>query len=97
MVRFAPGSERNLGLRYRFADCVLDTDRRELRRQGSLVAVEPQVFDLLVHLIRQRERVVGKDDIMAAVWHGRIVSESPWPTASTRRGVSLEIQATSSD
>ncbi len=40
------------------------------------MAVEPQVFDLLVHLLRNRERVVSKDDLLAAVWHGRIVSES---------------------
>ena len=63
-------------MRYYFEDCLLDTDRRELRRKSSLVAVEPQVFDLLVHLIRLRERVVTKDDLLAAVWHGRIVSES---------------------
>ena len=70
------GNEGKLVLRYHFADCVLDTDRRELRRQSSLVAVEPQVFDLLVHLMRHRERVVTKDELLAVVWHGRIVSES---------------------
>src|SRR5581483_2210536 len=59
-----------------FAECVLDTDRRELRRETKLVAVEPQVFDLLVHLIRHRERVVSKDDLLASVWHGRAISES---------------------
>lgn len=63
-------------LRYLFEDCTLDTDRRELRRGAHLVAVEPQVFDLLVHLVRNRERVVGKDDLLASVWHGRTVSES---------------------
>jgi len=63
-------------LRYLFEDCALDTDRRELRRGAALVAVEPQVFDLLVHLIRHRDRVVSKDDLLASVWHGRIVSES---------------------
>jgi len=63
-------------LRYYFEDCVLDTDRRELHRKNSLVAVEPQVFDLLVHLMQHRERVVTRDDLLAAVWHGRIVSES---------------------
>ena len=63
-------------LRYLFEDCALDTDRRELRRGPALVAVEPQVFDLLVHLIRHRDRVVSKDDLLASVWHGRIVSES---------------------
>jgi TolB-like protein len=63
-------------LRYIFEHCVIDTDRRELRHDGGLVAVEPQVFDLLIHLIRHRERVVSKDDLLAVVWHGRIVSES---------------------
>jgi DNA-binding winged helix-turn-helix (wHTH) protein/pimeloyl-ACP methyl ester carboxylesterase len=59
-----------------FENNVLDLDRRELRRAGELVAVEPQVFDLLVFLIRNRERVVSKDDLIAGVWDGRIVSES---------------------
>ena len=63
-------------MRYLFEDCALDTDRRELRRGTALVAVEPQVFDLLVHLIRHRNRVVSKDDLLASVWHGRIVSDS---------------------
>lgn len=63
-------------LHYLFEDCALDTARRELRRGSDLVAIEPQVFDLLVHLIRHRDRVVSKDDLLAAVWRGRIVSES---------------------
>jgi TolB-like protein len=63
-------------LRYLFEDYALDTDRRELRRGTDLVAVEPQVFDLLVYLIRNRERVVSKDDLLSSVWRGRIVSES---------------------
>jgi TolB-like protein len=70
------GGKRGVVLRYLFEDCALDTDRRELRRGADLVAVEPQVFDLLVHLIRHRDRVVSKDDLLASVWHGRIVSES---------------------
>jgi pimeloyl-ACP methyl ester carboxylesterase/DNA-binding winged helix-turn-helix (wHTH) protein len=61
---------------FRFGDYALDTDRRELVRGGGLVAVEPQVFDLLVYLIRNRERVVSKDDLIEGVWGGRIVSES---------------------
>src|ERR1700730_12800026 len=61
---------------YRFDDFVLDSTRRELRRGDSLVAVEPQVFDVLQFLIRARERVVSRDDLLAAVWDGRIVSEA---------------------
>lgn len=63
-------------MRYLFEDCALDTNRRELHRDGSPVPVEPQVFDLLVHLIRHRDRVVSKDDLLAAIWQGRTVSES---------------------
>jgi TolB-like protein len=63
-------------LRYRFDDCAIDTDRRELHRANALVEVAPQVFDLLVHLIRHRDRVVSKEDLLASVWQGRIVSDS---------------------
>ncbi len=63
-------------MRWTFDDCVLDMARRELRRAGVPTAVEPQVFDLLVYLIRNRARVVSKDDLLEAVWHGRIVSDS---------------------
>jgi TolB-like protein len=68
--------ERDETLRYLFEDCELDTDRRELRRGTNLAAIEPQVFDLLVHLIRHRDRVVSKDDLLASVWHGRAISDS---------------------
>jgi TolB-like protein/cytochrome c-type biogenesis protein CcmH/NrfG len=54
----------------------LDTDRRELRHGCESVSVEPQVFDLLVYLVRNHDRVVSKDDLFASVWSGRIVSES---------------------
>jgi TolB-like protein/Tfp pilus assembly protein PilF len=60
----------------RFGDYALDTGTRELTRDGLLVAVEPQVFDLLVFLLGNRDRVVSKDDIIDAVWQGRVVSES---------------------
>ncbi len=63
-------------MRYRFDDCTLDTARRELRRGGDPVAVEPQVFDLIEFLRRHRDRVVSRDDLIAGVWGGRIVSES---------------------
>ncbi len=61
---------------YCFEAYALDTGTRELRRGTQLIPLEPQVFDLLVFLIENRERVVSKDDLMAAVWQGRIVSES---------------------
>ncbi|MEN0075853.1 MAG: winged helix-turn-helix domain-containing protein [Paracraurococcus sp.] len=61
---------------YRFDSCLLDTDRRELHRGGAPVAVEPQVFDLLALLLAARDRVVDRDEMIAAVWRGRIVSEA---------------------
>jgi DNA-binding winged helix-turn-helix (wHTH) protein len=65
---------------YLFEDFVLDPERRELRRGGVVIAVQPQVFDLLEYLITNRGRVVSKDDILQAVWGGRIVSESALTT-----------------
>jgi TolB-like protein len=59
-----------------FGDCLLDPDRRELTRSAEAIAVGPKVFDLLVHLVANRERVVGRDELLDAVWGGRIVSES---------------------
>ena len=63
-------------MQFLFEDYVLDTERRELRRGSALLSMEPQVFDLLVFLVRNRDRVVSKDDLLASVWGGRIVSES---------------------
>ena len=67
---------RNSAVRYLVGENQLDTERRELRRRGLLIAVEPQVFDLLVRLIRNRDRVVSKDLLLATIWSGRIVAET---------------------
>ena len=61
---------------FRFSDCLLDTDRRELKRGTQAISVGPQVFDLLVYLLKNRDRVVSKDDVLAAIWRGRTVSQS---------------------
>ena len=61
---------------FQFGGYSVDVDRRELRRGAELIDIGPQVFDLLVYLIRNRDRVVSKDDLLDAVWEGRIVSES---------------------
>jgi TolB-like protein len=63
-------------MQFLFSDHTLDTDRRELRRGSEPIAVEPQVFDLLIYLVQNRDRVVSKDDLIASVWGGRIVSDS---------------------
>src|ERR1700720_4823952 len=59
-----------------FDDYESDVERRELRRAETLVHVEPQVFDLLVYLMENRNRVVSKEDLIASVWGGRIISDS---------------------
>ena len=63
-------------MRFLFGDHVLDTARRELSRGGEQNAVEPQVFDLLVYLLQNRERVVSRHDLLTSVWGGRIVSDA---------------------
>ncbi|MBR1120459.1 winged helix-turn-helix domain-containing protein [Bradyrhizobium lablabi] len=67
-------------MRYLFEDYALDTDQRELHRASDIVPVAPQVFDLLEYLIRNREQVVSRDDLLNAVWNGRIVSEAALTT-----------------
>lgn len=75
---------------YAFGEYLLKIRRRELWRGGELLALEPQVFDLLVYLVQNRERVVGKDDLLQAVWAGRIVSDSALTTRinAARRALS---------
>ena len=63
-------------MQFLFDNHTLDTDRRELRRGSMPIAVEPQVFDLLIYLVQNQHRVVSKDDLIASVWGGRIVSDS---------------------
>jgi len=67
-------------VRYLFENYTFDSDRRELRRGAEIVSVAPQVFDLLDYLIRNRERVVSKDDLIGAIWNGRAVSDAALTT-----------------
>jgi TolB-like protein/cytochrome c-type biogenesis protein CcmH/NrfG len=63
-------------MQFLFADHVLDPDRRELRRGPKLIDVEPQVLDLLIYLVQNRDRVLSKEDLIASIWGGRIVSDT---------------------
>jgi TolB-like protein len=63
-------------MRFHFSGHVLDLERCELHRDGQPIPLEPQVFDLLVYLARHRDHVVSKDELIAAVWGGRIVSDT---------------------
>ena len=67
-------------LRYLFEEYGFDTARRQLCRGPDVIAVTPQVFDLLAYLIRHREHVVTKDDLVGAIWNGRIVSDAALTT-----------------
>jgi TolB-like protein len=64
------------GLDFRFADFEIDVARHELRRAGAVVHIEPQVFDLIVLLVKNRERIVSKDELIESIWQGRIISEA---------------------
>jgi TolB-like protein len=68
--------DREAEVQYRFGDYVLDPERRELTRGSGAIAVGPQVFDLLLHLVQNRQHVVSRDELLDVVWGGRIVSES---------------------
>jgi TolB-like protein len=67
-------------LRYLFEEYAFDTDRRELHRGADVVSVAPQVFDLIYYLIRNRERVVSKDDLINTIWNRRSVSDAALTT-----------------
>ena len=62
--------------RLRFGDVEVDLEAFELRRGGALMAVEPQVFELVSYLARNPGRLITKDELIEAVWKGRIVSDS---------------------
>jgi DNA-binding winged helix-turn-helix (wHTH) protein/tetratricopeptide (TPR) repeat protein len=65
---------------YRFGDCLVDADRREIARAGAPITVQPKAFELLLYLIRNRHRAVDKDELQDALWPRSIVTE----TALTR-------------
>jgi DNA-binding winged helix-turn-helix (wHTH) protein/tetratricopeptide (TPR) repeat protein len=72
-----------------FGDCELSVERIELRRAGQIVDMEPQVFDVLAYLLRHRERVVPKNELLDQIWGNRFVSESALSSRvkSARRAV----------
>src|SRR5205085_9687854 len=63
-------------MKFFFANQMLDTDTRELSRENMPVSLEPQVFDLVVHLMENRDRVVSKEELIDKIWKGRHVAES---------------------
>ncbi|WJR80432.1 winged helix-turn-helix domain-containing tetratricopeptide repeat protein [Bradyrhizobium sp. NP1] len=67
-------------MRYLFEEYALDVGLRELRRGQEVVPVAPQVFDLIEYLVRERDRVVSKDELIQVIWNGRIVSDAALTT-----------------
>ena len=63
-------------MKYSFAEFEIDLNQQELRRLGEAVHIEPQVFDLIVHLVRNHDRIVSKDELIETIWNGRIISEA---------------------
>jgi TolB-like protein/Tfp pilus assembly protein PilF len=80
MDRSARGADPESALKmseiYRFGEFELDTARFQVRRRGEVLAVQPQVFDVLHYLVRHHDRVVSKDELLEQVWNGRYISET---------------------
>jgi DNA-binding winged helix-turn-helix (wHTH) protein len=73
----------------RFGDCEVSLERLELRRVDKVVGMEPQVFEVLTYLLRHRDRVVPKTELLDKIWGNRFVSESALTSRikSARRAV----------
>jgi len=76
-------------MKYFFDTFVLDTALRELSNDGAAMRIEPKVYELLLHLIENRDRVVSKDELLASVWEGRFISEAAMSSAvrSVRKAI----------
>src|SRR5262249_12854718 len=76
LERDEAASQARDGPAFRFANFEIDVARQELRRAGDLIPIEPQVFDLLLYLVRNRNRIVSREELIDAVWKGRVISEA---------------------
>ncbi len=72
----------------RFGPFELDPERFELRRYGELVAIQPKVLELIIQLVRHRDRAVRQDELLATVWSDFVVTKS-----SLARAISLARRA----
>jgi DNA-binding winged helix-turn-helix (wHTH) protein len=79
---------------YRFHDFLLDTTRRELRRGGHLIALEPKVLQVLLYLLTHRDRVIPKDELLDQCWPGTFVTESALARCLTRLRSALQSDGT---
>ncbi len=79
-----------MGERYEFGPFVLDLPRRELRRHGEVVELQARVFDLIAYLIRHQDRVVGKEELIDAVWSGTVVTDAVLTSAVRKARIALQ-------
>ena len=79
-------------MRVRFGECELDTESVELYRSSKAVMIQAKPFLLLAYLIRHRDRVVSKDELLKELWHGTVVSE-----AAVRRALKVVRKAIGDD
>jgi len=91
----ARGDESPRG--FRFGDCELDLRRRELRRGGIRVDIQPRAFDCLAFLVAQRDRTVSKDELQAAVWGSQIVSDAALTQSVTRARKAIAVDGDDAD
>ncbi len=71
----APGPALH-SARWRFGAFELDETRRELRRDGELLALEPKPLNMLMLLLRHPGELVTKNELLEALWTGRVVNEA---------------------
>jgi DNA-binding response OmpR family regulator len=76
-------------VQFRFENQILDSDRQELWRGSELVSLEPQVFDVLLYLIQNRDRVVSKDDGAAGSYRTRLSTAVSTPRAKRSATVAI--------
>ncbi|NOT53091.1 MAG: transcriptional regulator, partial [Deltaproteobacteria bacterium] len=76
LVRPPPGLLFSAFMRYHFAQCDLDLRLHQLHRNGTVVGIEPKVFDVLTYLLQHRDRMVSKDELLDKLWPGQVVSET---------------------
>jgi TolB-like protein len=76
-------------LNLRFDEFEIDLSHQELRRSGQIVPIEPQVYELLVYLVRNRDRVISRKELIDQIWQGRVISEAALSTciSAVRRAI----------
>src|SRR5690348_11793756 len=80
---------------FEFSEFELDLERYELRRAGKPIRLQPRIFDLLSYLVENRERIVGKEELLNALWRGEHVNKTavPWAMSRARKALGQSLHA----